>query len=426
MSGVAFMFSGPLSLRKNASFMLIGNLIYSLSQWGLIMILAKLGSPSLVGEFTLALAVTAPIILIFDFQLRSVLATDTAGEFPFSHYLALKAFSSLAALLVLGLVLFISGYQGQVALVILIVGLTKLVESVIELYYGLYQKNERMDMIAKSLALRGILSLAVVSILMYVTTNLVISLVGFFLTWLFLFMLELSRAKQWVIMTIINIPITSVKRLFLKSLPLGVVMMMISLYTNIPRYMIENKLGTEAVGYFSALFYIVTAGNIVINAIGQSISPRLAHYYNQGENKRFTKLLIQCILLGLLYGITGTVLAILLGKQVLGIFYTDDYVKYHQLLILLMVAGTLMYTGSFLGVALTAMRKFKIQPLLSVIWVLSTFVLCIVIIPSFGLTGAAYVSISTTGIQLLTLAATVLWYLAKAGRISKTETVTSI
>jgi O-antigen/teichoic acid export membrane protein len=415
------MASGPLSLRRNASFMLIGNLTYSLSQWGLIMILAKLGSPSLVGEFTLALAVTAPIILIFDFQLRSVLATDTAKEFPFSQYLQLKAFSSLSALMVLGLVLYMSGYQGQLALVIFIVGLTKLVESVIELYYGLYQQKERMDLIAKSLALRGIFSLAVVSLLMVVTNNLVISLFGFFFTWLFLLITEVLKAKQWVLLSFKNGQESSVKRLFLKSLPLGVVMMMISLYTNIPRYMIENKLGTEAVGYFSALFYIVTAGNIVINAVGQSISPRLAHYFNEREYSKFTNLLMKCVLLGLLYGLAGLLLAIVIGKQVLSIFYTEDYGQYHHLFILLMVAGTLMYTGSFFGVALTAMRKFKIQPLLSVIWVVSTFLLCIAVIPSHGLDGAAYVSIMTIGIQLLTLAITVIFYLVHAIRLTKVK-----
>ena len=47
-------------------------------------------------------------------------------------------------------------------------------------------------------------------------------------------------------------------------------MMLSSLTTNIPRYFIEHYAGLEQLAYFSALIYILFAGNIVINALGQS------------------------------------------------------------------------------------------------------------------------------------------------------------
>ncbi|WP_066259029.1 oligosaccharide flippase family protein [Neobacillus drentensis] len=405
----------PLSLKRNVSFMLIGNLIYALSQWGIIMVLAKLGSPKMVGGFTLGLAVTAPIILIFDLQLRSVLATDIKNEYSFQQYLFLKGVSSFIALVVLGIVIVIGDYKGQVAFVIFLVGTAKLVESVIELHYGLFQKHERMDMIAKSLVIRGFSSLFIIAILITLTKSLLIAVTGFALSWLFvLVMFESPKAKQMVVTDASSFNIHSLKRLFLTSFPLGVVMMMISLYSNIPRYVIERISGTEAVGYFSALFYIVTAGNLVINAIGQTISPRLASYFSNKEYTKFSKLLMKFVLLGFIYGLCGIILTLIIGKQVLSIVYTQDYIKFHKVFVLLMIAGTLMYAGSFFGFALTAMRKFSIQPILSSIWVISTIILSIIIIPHFGLTGAAIVSIITTAIQQLTLAITVMVYLVQA------------
>lgn len=423
MSGVwhvASRSSVPLSLKKNASFMLVGNLVYALSQWGMIMVLAKLGSASMVGEFTLGLAVTAPLVFIFDFQLRSVLATDTKDEFSFRHYLTLKGASSLIALIVLVIIILIGGYRGQAALVIFLVGVAKLIESMIELYYGLYQKHERMDMIAKSLVMRGGISLLIIAILIMITNNLLIATIGFALSWLFiLIVLEVPRARQMITQNPSVFHLQTVKKLFLTSLPLGIVLMMISLYTNIPRYVIEHVMGTEEVGYFSAIFYIVTAGNIVVNAIAQTISPRLANYFSHHEYSKFANLLTKFVFLGFIYGLVGILLTILIGKQVLGIFYTQDYVGYHKLFILLMITGMLMYAGSFLGFALTAMRKFRIQPILSIIWVVSTIILSLVLIPTYGLTGAAYVSIITTGIQLLSLAITVIWYLFQAKKNHK-------
>ncbi|MFF2446513.1 oligosaccharide flippase family protein [Neobacillus sp. NPDC058068] len=405
----------PLSLKRNVSYMLLGNLIYALSQWGIIMVLAKLGSPKMVGGFTLGLAITAPIILIFDLQLRSVLATDTKEEFSFRSYLTLKGINSLLAILVLGIVIILGGYQGQAAVVIFLVGITKLIESVIELHYGLFQKQERMDMIAKSLIIRGCTSVFIVAVLITFTHSLLVAVAGFSLSWLgLLIILEIPKVKKLDAFHASSVNVQAVKKLFLTSFPLGLVMMMMSLYGNIPRYVIEHAAGTEAVGYFSALFYIVTAGNLVINAIGQTISPRLANYFNNEEYTPFSRLLTKFICFGFIYGLFGILAALLIGKQVLSIFYTHDYAQYNKVFVLLMVAGTLLYSGSFVGIALTAMRKFSIQPLLSIIWVLSTIVLSVLLIPRYGLTGAAVVTIMTAAIQLLTLAVTVLWYLSKA------------
>jgi O-antigen/teichoic acid export membrane protein len=406
--------------------MLIGNLIYALSQWGIIMVLAKLGSPKMVGGFTLGLAVTAPIILIFDLQLRSVLATDTKEEFSFRHYLTLKGANSFIALFVLGSVIIIGGYKGQAAVIIFLVGVAKLIESVIELHYGLFQKHERIDMIAKSLVIRGCISLLVIAILISFTNSLLIAVAGFAISWLFLLIiLEVPKAKRMVSLNQSSINLHSIKKLFLTSFPLGVVMMMISLYTNIPRYVIEHVIGTEAVGYFSALFYIVTAGNLVINAMGQTISPRLANYFSNEEYSNFSRLLLKFVLFGFIYGLCGTILTLAIGKPVLGIIYTKDYAQFHKLFVLLMIAGTLMYTGSFFGFALTAMRKFSIQPILSILWVISTILLSIMLIPTYGLTGAAVVTIISTAIQLLTLAIAVIWYLSQAKKSHRLSFQTS-
>jgi O-antigen/teichoic acid export membrane protein len=404
--------------------MLMGNLIYSLSQWGMIMVLAKLGSPKMVGGFTLGLAVTAPIIFIFDLQLRSVIATDSKNEFTFRDYLTLKAFTSLLTLLILASVILIGSYKGETAFVIFLVGLAKLIESIIELHYGFYQKHERMDMIAKSLLMRGICSLLIMAILISFSRSLVMATAGFSMSWLLILLFqEVPNVKQMQSGHAATLKLKAVKKLFLTSLPLGLVMMITSLYANIPRYVIQHVIGTEAVGYFSALFYIVTAGNLVISAVGQTISPRLAAYYSNEEYSYFSNLLSKFVLFGFIYGLFGTLLTFLIGKQVLGIIYTHDYIKYYTLFTLLMIAGTFTYTGSFLGFGLTAMRKFSIQPILSVIWVIFTIVLSVVLIPAFGLTGAAVVTIISTAIQTLTLAGAVIWYLSKAKKNHRLSSV---
>ena len=64
------------SLRSNVVWTLIGSLTYALCQWVMLSVLAKWGSPALVGEFALGLAVTAPVFMLTNLQLRAIQATD--------------------------------------------------------------------------------------------------------------------------------------------------------------------------------------------------------------------------------------------------------------------------------------------------------------------------------------------------------------
>ena len=82
-----------LSLRLNFAWTFVGNVVYAGCQWGMLVVLAKLGSPARVGEFALALAVTAPILMFTNLALRAVQATDSRQEYTFGDYLGLRLLS---------------------------------------------------------------------------------------------------------------------------------------------------------------------------------------------------------------------------------------------------------------------------------------------------------------------------------------------
>ncbi|MEO1184920.1 MAG: lipopolysaccharide biosynthesis protein, partial [Cyanobacteria bacterium J06636_27] len=114
--------SKPLSLRRNFSWTFIGNAVYAACQWGMLVVLAKLGSPEMVGQFTLGLAITAPVIMFTNLHLRSVQATDAKQQFLFNDYLGLRLLSTGLALLIIAAITFISGYEKETLLVILLIG----------------------------------------------------------------------------------------------------------------------------------------------------------------------------------------------------------------------------------------------------------------------------------------------------------------
>ncbi len=56
--------SAGLSLRRNFMWMLGGNIFYALCQWAIIIVLAKLTNPLIVGQFSLGLAISTPVIML--------------------------------------------------------------------------------------------------------------------------------------------------------------------------------------------------------------------------------------------------------------------------------------------------------------------------------------------------------------------------
>lgn len=391
----------PLSLSRNISWSLLGNAVYSACQWGILMVLAKCGTAVLVGQFAFSLAVTAPVYMFSNLQLRVVQATDARNEYAFGHYLGLRLLTVAASLLVIGLLSLAGGYSGSEARVILWIGLAKGFESFSDIVFGLLQNHECMNRVAVSLLIKGPLSLLAVFWTLRLTGSMAAVAAALALAGLtVLLVYDLTGAGRFAgIRPVFDLRV--LRSLVAVSLPLGVVMMLISLNTNIPRYFIERLLGAEELGYFAALTYIMVAGAVIVDALERSAGPRLAKYYAGGFLKKFRRLLLQLVLAGFLLGLAGLGAVFLFGAEILTFLYQPDYAAYTRLFALVMAAAGLRYMASFFGCGMTAARYFKIQPLLHVLIIVVNILACAALIPGKGLEGAAWVLIVTAAIQLL-------------------------
>ncbi|MDJ0734638.1 MAG: oligosaccharide flippase family protein [Nostocaceae cyanobacterium] len=400
--------SQPLTLRRNFSWTFLGNAIYAGCQWGMLVVLAKLGSPEMVGKFTLGLAITAPVIMFTNLQLRTVQATDAKQQYLFSDYLGLRLLSTSLGLVVIAVISLISGYAWKTSLIILLVGLAKAFESISDVFYGLIQQHERMDRMAMSLMIKGPLSLLFLGMGVYISGNLVWGVLGLVCAWAVvlvgydigsgIYILSSSNLQsrrlypRWHLKTL--------SQLVWLALPMGFVMMLISLNTDIPRYIIAGYLGERELGIFAAIAYLMVAGNMIVNALGQSASPRLAKYYAAGNRVAFRTLLVKLVGVGAFLGGMAILLAMVAGRQILTLVYRPEYAQQANLFVWLMVAAGIGYVASFLGYGMTAARYFRIQmPLFTAVTGTSALA-CLWLIPIWGLQGAAIALILAAIVQV--------------------------
>lgn len=379
-----------LSLRVNFTWSLIGNVIYAASQWGILVVLAKVGTPETVGQFTLALAICAPIVMFTNLQLRAIQATDANELYEFGHYLGLRLVMSTLALVTITMVAVASSYGPVIVLTVAAIALAKAFESISDITYGLFQRHERMDRVAISMGLKGPASLLIIGLTVWWTGSIVLGAAALALTWLTLFLLyDLGKARE---LAPIN-PLLHTRRLWQlakEAMPLGVVMLLLSLSTNVPRYVVEDYLDVGMLGIFAAMAYLIQAGNMVVTALGSAASSRLANLYAQGDSSGFNRLLIKLIGIALLLGAGGIFLSLAAGKELLSFLYTPEYSEHATVLTWLMFVGAVQYVGTFFGTAVTAKRRFKVQVPIHGVRVLLTWVLSIFLIHDFGLVGAAW------------------------------------
>lgn len=390
----------PLSLKKNFIWTFVGNSTYVLSQWGIIVSLAKFGSALDVGRFTLGLAITSPVIMLMRLQLRGVQATDQRSLFPLSTYFTLRFWMMVLSILVIVMLSLVAGYRGIVLFVILLVGAMKVVESMSDVLYGCLQKYERLDKVAISMIMRGGFGLILFSLSYIIWRNLVISIVFLSISWLFVLLTHDLRETKVFEKVKFNGAKRELLKLALLSLPLGIVLSLVSLNTNIPRYLVEHFLGTEALGFFGALYYVTTAFKQVVQALGQASTPRLARYFLY-DRRAFIKLVLKLLLIVISLGVLSMAFAIFMGERFLRLVYSGEYATYGREFNVLMLGASMGFLAIIMGYTMTAQRVFRAQPYLFLSVTVLTFTFGIYLIPEMGLLGAAYAVLASNLLQFL-------------------------
>lgn len=401
------------SIGKNTFWNFAGKLAYSASRGVLLILIAKLGTSVMVGQFVLALAIATPAFMFADFNLRAVFATDTEDQYPFENYLGLRFLTTLITLYIIVIIAVHFGGSPEAAAVIIAVGIAKGFETFSDMFYGLFQKYERMDKLGLSLMLKSLLSVTGMGALLLLTHNLVYGAAGLALAWMLVMVLyDYPNAKKFSRVKI-SLNLNVIKELIRLCLPLGVVLLCISLTNNVPNYFIKGLLGVGSLGYYSSIFYIVSVGDIMVNSLGQTTSPRLAQFYANGNRNGFIKLMLNSALIILAMSLVGLAVSIAVGKQILILFYTADYGAYQNILILLMFAAGFSYLGNLMNYGTIAVRMLKIQPALYGAALLACIASNAFLIPLAGLKGAAYSSIITASLLFAGNCSIILYALMK-------------
>lgn len=387
-----------------AAWTLAGSVTWSLAQWATVVFVSRLLGYGPGGDYALALAIVNPVMMLSNLQLRAIQATDAAERFRFWDFVSLRLWTLMAA--AVAIVQFGTFSDGPIPVLLAVLAF-KVVEALSDVYYGAFQHAGHLDWIAQSQIIKSALSLALVIMLCFLGQPLwipiLIAAFGMAMVWMW-FDCDHARSLRLVgtgrLLPDWPPDWPAMRRLFETAFPLGVVMMLISLNSSIPRFALERYAGREALGVFAAVAAISQAIGLVLNAIGQAMTAPLARLANENQLDAFKSLFARGFATGMAVAASVTLACAGLGDGVLVFFFGPEAAGQGWYLVMLTAAGGITSLAGLCGYGLTALGLYRQQLLIFIPITAITAALSYALIPVWGMEGAAWATVSSATAQL--------------------------
>jgi O-antigen/teichoic acid export membrane protein len=394
-------------MRTNVRWNLVGNVVYAIGQCVQLVILARMGGPAAVGEYAFALALTGPVMVFASLCLRFMHASDARGLYVFREYLYLRSVTTVAAVCGVMIIAGVTSVSHGSWSVLLPVCCMRAADALSDMYYGIWQKHERMSVIAWAMMLNSVSSVAFMTAAVMLGGGVpgaaVGSALGSCTALLFVRVRTASDSEVQRALASGSGPVAwrRVLRLSVEAAPLGFILLLSSLQQNVPRFFVQRYAGEAALGLFAAASQLTTAADIVGGALAGAAGPRLARLFANGEVGSFRNLTSRLAAVGLVLGAAGVLLSVLAGRWFLVHLYRTEFASGKRMLVVLSAAAGMGLVSSFLGYALTSARVITVQPVLLTVTITVLVMGCVTAVPRYGGDGAAWALVAASSAHAL-------------------------
>lgn len=391
------------SLKKQMLWNAVGNAIYLVCQWLLVVLVTNMGGFSDAGVLSIAMSVSATFQTVAMFGIRSFQVSDLTGEYTDTHYVGFRLVTcTLSLLLCVGFSL-VAHYLGIQLLAIFLFMLFRLAESFSDVLHGIAQKNDRLDIAGKSFAIKGIGLLIAFYASYRFVGNLCFSLflmAAFSILSTVLFDYFIVRRFSKFTLLVKSSDCFSIA---LKTFPLCLYMFFHSALSTVPKIFLERLLGEELLGAYSSVFAPVLLISAVAIYVYQPFVGAFAATHRDGKRKEFLSLLLKIVLVLLAFSVMMLITAHFLGAFALSLVFGDKILEYTDFL-------TPILFG-IIGIALLSLLETLTVILRDFVWLLigcgiglaSELALSYPLIRSAGANGASYVMIIATALASVIL-----------------------
>jgi O-antigen/teichoic acid export membrane protein/ubiquinone/menaquinone biosynthesis C-methylase UbiE len=393
-------------LLSDFTWTLLGNGIFAACQWGIIIILAKLATAEVVGQYSFSQGILTPVLMLAAFNLRVAVASDLKNQFTNREYVGFRLLTLAVGIIAAVLLALSTARSLTVVAIVAIVGLTQAAELTSDMVYGIHQRGGDLVRPATSMMVKGVIGLMALTAGIYWGHSVLLGLACLTVTRAAILLLYDVRGAlpdrehtvgRWRAYFQWRRHIQLYKVVFF----LGLLSLFSTLISMIPRYFIELDLGSRELGVFTAITSLTAIGLMPVGALGSAAFVRLARAFTDLQSNEVLKILGVLLALSFAIGSCGIIAAYFAGPQILTLLFRPEYAARSDLFLITMIMGAIMFLSASLGISLSAARIFRRQAsLLASVGVVEA-IACWILVPRMGLSGAVLSCLGAAVVQFI-------------------------
>ena len=363
-----------------------GTSIYAFSSLLFLIIVERINGIKSAGLFSFVFALSLIFYTASIYGGRIYHVSDVKTEFIDNNYINTRIFTIIISFIILIVFLLFSNYEHNKIILALIISGTKCFEAFSDSLYGIIQKNNRLDIVGKSLTFKTIISVLIFLIIDINTKNLVFAASGFLLVNITVtIFVDYNIANRYS-----SIKLFSNKNIFKiinKSKYIFLFTIITLLIINVPRFVVDSLFNEELNGYFGIIIMIPTLIALFGQFIIQPMLVSLSNLYNTKKIDDFSKKIYKILFYVLFLGIIISVIAYFIGPVALKILYGLSFDKYRVGIFIVTLGGVFNTFATVISNALTVMRITKSQFIMYVINLATAIILCIILVKQYDFLG---------------------------------------
>lgn len=383
-------------MRENGEkFLLVAaSMFKAASMWIVsVLITVTLGAAAL-GEFAYALAFLSPIFIVSEMALRNIYVTLRARPSLKSAF-TLRIISLVLAASVSLCVSLLDAGPDRAIVVALVAA--KTADSLMDLSFGLLQRDGRLLQVAQSATLAGTLIVVSVGITLFSARSVAAAV------WMW-------AAASIMVFVAVVVPVTvaadrknaqstqnraGIKELLSAGIPSGIAQGVSSLVSYTPVLALGLWSTPDETGKFAALSYFVTAINLAMVSMQQAFLPGFAAQVRRGQSE-VASVSLRYGLKFLLVGLVAALLVLAAGNPILATAFGQEFEVHFRAIVFTATTSLALAPVFAASAGLLVMNAYRLQSALAIAVCVVVFLVTFMLRGQIDVATAALIVLITT------------------------------
>ena len=377
-----------IQFRKNFIWNIVGTGFNAFNSLFFMIIVTRINGVNEAGIFTIAFSTACILYTIGVYAGRIYQVTELNKNISDKDFIANRIITSIAMPIFLIIFCVIRNYELEKLIIFLLLTLYKMLEAFSDVIYGILQKNEKLEIVGKSLFFKSLCSILLFLIIDIITNNIAISTISMIIICILIIFLYDFRKSISYINFKVRINKKNVWSIFKKGFFIFIIAFLGLYVLNAPKYAIDTYLMNEVQTIFGIIVMPATIVGLVAQFLIHPYLNQLVDLYQLKNLKEYKKMILKLISMIIIFGITATILAYFIGTQVLGMVYGIDLSEYKLGLSIIIISSTLYTIGTIYSSALTTVRETFSQFIIYLILSVSAYIISNILTKTYNINGA--------------------------------------